>query len=141
MISFNAISIYRSDFFPPLLRCDNGTKDCVSQFIDVHGCDDDRDLEKQIRKKRNIHTATVQNRLESILNNPLIGRRAPDVNAAETLLPRVTKCTLAQLRAGKSPLLKEYLHRIGSIHLKLHTLVPNPSDLAFSLIISSKQRE
>ena len=55
----------------------------------------------------------MQNHLESIPNNPLIGRTAPDVNAAETLLPRVTKRTLAQLRAGKSPLLKEYLHRIG----------------------------
>ena len=98
----------------PLLRWDDGTKDCLSQFIGVHGCDNDGDLEKQIRKKRNIiHTATMQNHLESIPNNPLIGRTAPDVNAAETLLPRVTKRTLAQLRAGKSPLLKEYIHRIG----------------------------
>ena len=37
----------------------------------------------------------------------------PEINPEETQLPRVTRRILAQLRAQKSPLLREYLHNIG----------------------------
>ena len=81
----------------------------------VHGCDNDGEMEKQIRRNQAvIHTNTVQEHMQSIPINPLIQQQPPEISAAEMQLPRVTRRTLAQLRAQKCPMLKMYLHHIGA---------------------------
>ena len=79
----------------------------------VHGCDrEDREEEERIRNKKKIHTEIVKKVLKEQQIHPLIQQQAPDVNKTEEQLPRATRRTLAQLRAGKCPLLKAYLHSI-----------------------------
>jgi hypothetical protein len=53
------------------------------------------DYEKTISA---IHTNTVAANKRS-LTNKLLGRAPPDVNPEELLLPRLTQCTLCQLRS------------------------------------------
>ena len=81
----------------------------------VHSCDPEGEEEKQReRNKRTLHTAIVQNHLQQAPEIPLIQTKAPEISSTERSLPRETRRTLAQLRAGKCPLLKGYLHRIGA---------------------------
>ena len=80
----------------------------------VHGCESEDESEKERKKnKKMIHTNEVQVHLASIRINPLINTKPPEINKNELKLPRVTRRILAQLRAQKCPLLKEYLHNIG----------------------------
>ena len=61
---------------------------------------------------KTIHTAVVQEHLRKRPPNTLLGQQAPDIVSEETGLDRPTRRTLAQLRAGKCPLLRNYLHKI-----------------------------
>ena len=45
--------------------------------------------------------------------NKVLQDQTPSVSPAELLLSRETRCTLAQLRTNKSPLLVSYLYSIG----------------------------
>ena len=69
------------------------------------------------RRKKNkqvIHTATQQEHLQNIPFNTLINETPPKIYKEELQLPRVTRRLQAQLRAQKSPLLREHLHIIGA---------------------------
>jgi RNA polymerase subunit RPABC4/transcription elongation factor Spt4 len=61
---------------------------------------------------KTIHTSIVQECLQSYKPNPILLDSPPDINPAEQELPRGVRRMLAQLRTGKSPLLKSYLHKI-----------------------------
>ena len=69
--------------------------------------------ERQRNRKR-IHTAVVEEHLNGIPEHPLLQRKAPAVHRSEEGLPRAMRCTMAQLRAWKCPLLQEYLHGVGA---------------------------
>ena len=80
----------------------------------VHGCDREgmEAKEREINKKT-IHTAAVTNYLAAREAPPLLQRVPPEVHHSEVQLPREKRRQLAQLRAGKCPLLQGYLHHIG----------------------------
>ena len=61
-----------------------------------------------------IHTETVRKYLASANDYPQLRRVAHEVNKSELTLPREKWRTLAQLRARKCPLLRQYLHSIGA---------------------------
>ena len=62
-----------------------------------------------------MHTIAVKECLDSYEPNPIFSGLAPDISQSETSLPRKTRRILAQLRAGKSPILKSYLHTIDPV--------------------------
>ena len=79
----------------------------------VHSCDPEGEEEKERkRNKKKIHTEAVRKALEDRPVHPLLQHQAPTINKSEETLPRAMRRTLAQLRAGKSPLLRAYLHNI-----------------------------
>ena len=81
----------------------------------VHSCANRNEEKKErVRNKNTLHTAFVKQHLDDTPIHPLIGRRPPEVHKSEKSLSRKIRRTLAQLRAMKSPLLKEYLHDIGA---------------------------
>ena len=57
-------------------------------------------------------TTIVQQHLRDRPNNKLLGRPPPDIDKSEETLARPTRRRLAQLRTEKSPLLRQYLHKI-----------------------------
>ena len=59
-----------------------------------------------------IHTIAVDECIQSYKPNPILAQPAPNINPSEQSLPRRTRRILAQLRAGKSPILCSYLHMI-----------------------------
>ena len=61
---------------------------------------------------KTIHTMAVSECLKSYKPNPILAQPAPNINVSEQYLPRKTRRILAQLRAGKSPVLTAYLHTI-----------------------------
>src|SRR3989442_16011383 len=61
---------------------------------------------------KTIHTMAVSECLKSYKPNPILAQSAPNINVSEQSLPRKTRRILAQLRAGKSPVLTAYLHTI-----------------------------
>ena len=61
---------------------------------------------------KTIHTIAVAESRQSYNPNPILAQPAPDINPLEQSLPRRTRRVLAQLRAGKSPILCSYLHMI-----------------------------
>lgn len=61
---------------------------------------------------KTIHTIAVSNCIKSYKTNPILMQPAPDINSSEISLPRKTRRILAQLRAGKSPILHTYLNSI-----------------------------
>ena len=61
---------------------------------------------------KTIHTMAVSECLKSYKPNPVLAQSAPNINVSEQSLPRKTRRILAQLRAGKSPVLTAYLHTI-----------------------------
>ena len=63
-------------------------------------------------KIKNIHTAEVTKSISNLPPNKLLQRVPPEVNKAETNLPRYTRSLLSQLRSGYSRVLNSYLHRI-----------------------------
>ena len=61
---------------------------------------------------KTIHTTIVQRHLRDRPNNKLLDRPPPDIDKSEETLIRPTRRRLAQLRTDKSPLLRQYLHKI-----------------------------
>ena len=87
----------------------------TSQVTVVHGCAPLGEEKKEIlRNKRRLHTAAVEDHINSKPIHPLINAQPPDVHKSEATLSRETRRTLAQLRGQKCPLLQEYLHNIGT---------------------------
>jgi hypothetical protein len=63
-------------------------------------------------KMQTAHTEAVQDYLDKLDDNKILGHVAPKVNKEEVKLCRKTRRTLAQLRTGKSPFLYNYKHKI-----------------------------
>ena len=61
---------------------------------------------------KNLHTKIVHEYLTTRNHNKITNSIAPDIHPSEETLPRATRTLLAQVRAGKSPLLQTYLHLI-----------------------------
>ena len=61
---------------------------------------------------KTIHTRAVKECLDSYRPNSVLSQPAPDISKSEETLSRKTRRTLAQLRAGKSPVLMAYLNAI-----------------------------
>ena len=81
----------------------------------IHGCVGENEEEKERkRNKKRLHTAFVEDHLNTLPDHPLLNARPPEVHRSEEQLPRDARRTLAQLRAQKCPLLQEYLHDIGA---------------------------
>ena len=67
----------------------------------------------QLKQQRNfLHTDAVSKYTLTQPPNPILNTPAPNINTSELTLPRHHRTTLAQLRAGKGPLLTQYLHKI-----------------------------
>ena len=66
------------------------------------------------------HTQSVEDYINSQVDNELIGAKPPVINPEDESLPRGTNRTLAQLRDDRSPFLCSYLNKID---LKNH---PSP---------------
>ena len=64
---------------------------------------------------KTIHTTLVQKYLNNKLPNKILNNIAPKIDKTEESLPRKTRRTLAQLRAGKSPLLLSYKNKIDPL--------------------------
>jgi len=60
-----------------------------------------------------IHTTIVQGYLSTLQPNKLLNKSPPDIHPSESSLDRRSRCTLSQLRAGKSSLLQSYLNHIN----------------------------
>jgi hypothetical protein len=65
---------------------------------------------KKVRKE--IHTSSVHYAMLNQSPNLVLGGYPPPISTTEVSLPRVTRCRLAQLRAGYSPLIRDYACRI-----------------------------
>ena len=63
---------------------------------------------------RHIHTSNFSRHLATRGNNKILCRPPPHISSAEEILPRLTRCTLAQLRTNKSPFLKSYVHKVDA---------------------------
>ena len=63
---------------------------------------------------RHIHTSIVSRHLATRGNNKILRTPPPHTSSSEEILPRLTCCTLAQLRTKKSPFLKSYLHKVDA---------------------------
>ena len=59
------------------------------------------------------HTKAVEDYLNSLDINELIGIKPPDINPSEESLPRDIRRTLSQGRTNKSPFLYSYLNKIN----------------------------
>ena len=59
---------------------------------------------------KTLHTMAVSECLSSYKPNPILSQKDPDINKSEQSLPHKIRRILAQLRAGKSPILLQYLH-------------------------------
>ena len=81
----------------------------------VHSCANEGEEKKERTKNKKIlHTAAVSQHLDEQPIHPLINTQPPDVHKEEHSLPRNIRRSLAQIRAQKSPALREYLHNIGA---------------------------
>ena len=58
------------------------------------------------------HTQSVEDYINSQVDNELIAAKPPVINPEDESLPRGTNRTLAQLRDDKSPFLYSYLNKI-----------------------------
>ena len=75
--------------------------------------DPDHVDEDQIKTNlKTIHTTIVQRHLRDRPINKVLDRPPPDIDKSEATLTRPTRRHLAQLRTNKSPLLRQYLHKI-----------------------------
>ena len=63
---------------------------------------------------RHIHTSIVSRHLATRGNNKILRTPPPHTSSSEERLPRITRCTLAQLKTNKSPFLKSYLHKVDA---------------------------
>ena len=60
-----------------------------------------------------IHTKIVQIHTQDIPDNKILKTKAPEIDKLENSLSRSTRVLLAQLRAGKSPFLLAWKHKIN----------------------------
>ena len=60
-----------------------------------------------------IHTKIVQQHIQDTPDNKILKTKAPEIDKSENTLSRSTRVLLAQLRAGKSPLLLAWKHKIN----------------------------
>ena len=67
-----------------------------------------------IKRCWNIHTNKVKDYLDEREPNKVLDEKPSEISTKETLLPRRTRRTLAQLRSGYSPYLNSYEKRIGT---------------------------
>ena len=102
----------------------------------------DNNLTEESYKKLNkkIHTDAVKETINSWIN-PVLDSKPPDIDVTERTLPRKTRTTLAQLRSGYSPFLKQYMHRIQksdsdlcpdcniAVHTTQHLFTCRPTNL------------
>ena len=63
-----------------------------------------------------IHARLTTASLTSRPHNTILHATPPEINTTETSLPRKTRTTLAQLRAGKHPSLNSFRHLIDHSH-------------------------
>ena len=61
-----------------------------------------------------IHTSIVSMHLTTRGNYKILRTPPPHISSSEEILPRLTRRTLVQLRANKSPFLKSYLHKVNA---------------------------
>ena len=84
----------------------------------MHGCEPSGNIEKErVKFKKRLHTAFVEQQLESEEPHRLLQARAPeppDVSPTEQQLHRPMRITLAKLRAMKGPLLRSWQFDIGA---------------------------
>ena len=81
----------------------------------THNIDTDiEDITEETTKEniKTIHTDIVHNFLRNRPFNPILNNHPPEIDTSETTLNRQKRRTLAHLRAGKSPTLKQYLNKI-----------------------------
>ena len=62
---------------------------------------------------RHIHAYIVSRHIATRGNIRILCTPQPHVSSSEEILPRLTRCTLAQLRTKKSTFLKSYLHKVN----------------------------
>ena len=60
------------------------------------------------------HTSIVYMHLATRGNNKILRTHPPHISSSEEILPRLTRCTLAQLRTNKTPFHKSYLHKLNA---------------------------
>jgi hypothetical protein len=90
-------TIYNSEYSMKVYDCNNNNSD---SSVEVN------------RNMKTLHTTAVERYLESRTPNKILNTPAPKVNETERTLDRGMRRTLAQLRAGKCPMLREYLNKI-----------------------------
>jgi DNA-binding CsgD family transcriptional regulator len=81
--------------------------------INLHTCPnkDTTHIETQTINKT-LHTQHVKNYINNLTPNKITNTMTPKIHTTEQTLTRKQRRLLAQLRAGKSPLLRQYLHKI-----------------------------
>ena len=67
---------------------------------------------------RHIHRSIVYMHLATRGNIKILRTPSPHIISSKEILPRLTRCTLAQLRTNKSPFLKSYLHNISDAYCR-----------------------
>ena len=72
-------------------------------------------LDSISQNMKTIHTMAVSECIGAYEPNPILSLPPPDISQSEQSLPRKTRRILAQLRAGKSPILLAYLHAIDPL--------------------------
>ena len=61
-----------------------------------------------------IHTSIVSRHLATRGNHKILRTPPPHTSSSEDILPRLTRCTLAQRKTNKSPFLRSYLHKVDA---------------------------
>ena len=79
---------------------------------------DTEDITEETIKEniKTIHTDIVNEFLRTRQHNPILNNIPPEISTTEQTLNRRYRRTLAQLRAGKSPILKQYMNKIQPQH-------------------------
>ena len=87
---------------------------CHDTSVQLHTVFNQNNINLQIiQLRKTIHNHTLNLHLLSIPNNPILSRTPLEIDKSEGSLPKSTQRLLAQLRAGKSPLLLSYLNHIN----------------------------
>ena len=82
----------------------------ISPLTDEDRCVDEASYKAGLKL---IHTDCVGKTIENLEDNKVLHAPAPEIHPSETLLPRKTRTTLAQLRSGYSTVLNSFLNRIN----------------------------
>ena len=105
--------------FPPPRNMKQTLKSRYERYIEaLHEPDSDDEISSKTRYQemlKQIHTNEVKDYLDEREPNKVIDEKPPEISTKETLLPRHTRRSFAQLRNGYSPYLNSYLKRIGTV--------------------------